>query len=119
MTIKIKVKNGDIDIENDVIATIVGGAVIANPGVVGMASKATFRDGMNQILNRENYAKGVLVHQDDNGINVEVYIVVEYGTKLSEVSKSVQNKVKYNLDALLGIRATEVNVVVQGVRVSD
>ena len=52
MAIKIKTKIGEITIENDVIATIVGGSAIENPGVVGMASRATFRDGMNQILNR-------------------------------------------------------------------
>ena len=119
MAIKIKAKNGDITIENDVIATIVGGSAIENPGVVGMASKAPFRDGMNQILNRENYAKGVVVHQEDNGVSVDVYLVAQYGTKLSEISKSVQGKVRYNLDALLGIHATEVNVIVQGVRVTD
>ena len=51
------------------------------------------------------------------GISVDVYIVVGYGTKISEVSKSVQAKVKYNLNAMLGIAANEVNVIVQGVRV--
>ena len=119
MAIKIKAKNGDITIENDVIATIVGGSAIENPGVVGMASKAAFRDGMNQILNRENYAKGVVVHQEGSGDSVDVYLVAQYGTKLSEISKSVQGKVRYNLDALLGIHAAEVNVIVQGVRVTD
>ncbi|MBZ6002534.1 Asp23/Gls24 family envelope stress response protein [Leuconostoc gelidum subsp. aenigmaticum] len=119
MAIKIKTKIGEITIENDVIATIVGGSAIENPGVVGMASRSAFRDGMNQILNRENYAKGVVIHQEENGVNVDVYLVAQYGTKLSEISKSVQGKVRYNLDALLGIHATEVNVIVQGVRVTD
>lgn len=119
MAIKIKAKNGDITIENDVIATIVGGSAIENPGVVGMASKAAFRDGMNQILNRENYAKGVVVHQEGSGVSVDVYLVAQYCTKLSEISKSVQGKVRYNLDALLGIHAAEVNVIIQGVRVTD
>jgi uncharacterized alkaline shock family protein YloU len=74
---------------------------------------------MNQILNRENYAKGVVVHQGGSGVSVDVYLVAQYGTKLSEISKSVQGKVRYNLDALLGIHAAEVNVIVQGVRVTD
>jgi uncharacterized alkaline shock family protein YloU len=118
MAIKIKAKVGEISIENDVIATIVGGAAIENPGVVGMASKS-LRDGVNQILNRENYAKGVVVHQNEQGVTVDVYIVAQYGTKLSEISKSVQRKVTYNLDALLGIHVAQVNVIVQGVRTTD
>lgn len=35
----------------------------------------------------------------------------------SEVSRNVQEKVKYNLEALLGVAANSVNVFVQGVRV--
>ena len=37
--------------------------------------------------------------------------------RLSEVSRNVQEKVKYNLEALLGVTANSVNVFVQGVRV--
>ena len=40
MAIKMKTKNGDITLENDVIATIVGGAATDNYGVVGMVSKS-------------------------------------------------------------------------------
>ncbi len=50
-------------------------------------------------------------------IAVDVYIIVGYGTKISAVSKSVQEKVKYNLEAMLGVTANSVNIMVQGVRV--
>ena len=117
MAVKIKTKAGTIDIANDVISTVVGGAATDNYGVVGMASRNPLRDGVNLILQRDNYSKGVVIKQDDNGIEVEVNIIVGFGTKISEVSKSVQNKVKYNLESMLGITANEVNVCVQGVRV--
>ncbi|KRM30033.1 Gls24 family general stress protein [Limosilactobacillus panis DSM 6035] len=116
MAVKIKTKAGTIDIDNDVISTVVGGAATDNYGVVGMASRNPVRDGVNQILRRENFNKGVVVRQQDNGITVEVNIIVSYGTKISEVSKSVQSKVKYNLESMLGITADAVNVCVQGVR---
>ncbi|CAH1854671.1 Asp23/Gls24 family envelope stress response protein [Convivina intestini] len=119
MAIKIKTKNGEINIENDVIASIVGGAAIANPGVVGMASRAALRDGMDQILNRETYGRGVVVHQKDIGLSVDVYVVAQYGMRLAEISKSVQKKVKYNLDAQLGVRAAEVNIIIQGIQTGD
>ncbi|CAH0416393.1 Asp23/Gls24 family envelope stress response protein [Periweissella fabaria] len=117
MAVKIKSQHGTIDINNDVIATVVGGSATEQYGVVGMASKKALRDGFNQILKRADYTRGVVVRQETNGISVDVYIVVGYGTKISEVSKSVQAKVKYNLNAMLGIAANEVNVIVQGVRV--
>ena len=117
MTVKMNTSSGMIEIENDVIATVVGGAATENFGVVGMASKNQIRDNINDILRKENYSKGVIVRQEANGVAVDVYIVVGYGTKISEVSRNVQDSVKYNLNNILGINANSVNIFVQGVRV--
>lgn len=117
MAVKINTPQGTIEISNDVIATVVGGAATDVFGIVGMASKSQIKDNINEILRRENYAKGVVVRQEENGIAVDVYTIVSYGTKISEVSRNVQEKVKYNLETMLGITANSVNVFVQGVRV--
>lgn len=117
MAVKIKTKYGVIDIDNAVIATVVGGAATEIFGVVGMASKNQIRDNLNEILNRENFSRGVVVRQEDNGVTIDVNIVVGYGTKISEVCRNVQDKVKYNLESMLGLTAHAVTVIVQGVRV--
>ncbi|MCI1904049.1 Asp23/Gls24 family envelope stress response protein [Enterococcus hirae] len=117
MAVKIKTDAGMIEINNEVIATVVGGATTDIYGIVGMASKNQFKDNFNEILKRENYSKGVVVHQEDNDVSVDVYTIVSYGTKISEVSRNVQEKVKFNLENHLGITADSVNVFVQGVRV--
>ena len=117
MAVKIQNQFGNIDIRNEVIATVVGGAATEIFGIVGMASKNQIRDNLNEILKRDNYSKGVVIRQEDEGIAVDVYIIVGYGTKISEVCRNVQDKVKYNLDSMLGITAESVNVIVQGVRV--
>ena len=93
MAVKIQTSAGTIEITNDVIATVVGGAATDVFGVVGMASKNQIKD------------------------NITVYTIISYGTKISEVSRNVQEKVKYNLETLLGVTANSVNVFVQGVRV--
>ena len=93
MAVKIKTPAGMIDIANDVIATVVGGAATDNYVVVGMASRNPLKDGVNQILGRDSFHQGVVIRQQDNGIAVDVYIIVGYGTKISAVSKSVQEKV--------------------------
>ena len=117
MAVKIQNQFGNIDISNEVIATVVGGAATEIFGIVGMASKNQIRDNLNEILKRDNYSKGVVIRQEDEGIAVDVYIIVGYGTKISEVCRNVQDKVKYNLDSMLGITAESVDVIVQGVRV--
>ncbi|KRM89224.1 MULTISPECIES: Asp23/Gls24 family envelope stress response protein [Liquorilactobacillus] len=119
MAVKIKTQFGDIEITNDVIATVVGGAATEIFGIVGMASKNQIRDNLNEILKRDNYSKGVVVRQEDDAVAVDVYIIVGYGTKISEVCRNVQDKVKYNLKSMLGITANSVNVIVQGVRVIE
>ncbi|HAQ0625493.1 TPA: Asp23/Gls24 family envelope stress response protein [Enterococcus faecium] len=117
MAVKIQTSAGTIEITNDVTATVVGGAATDVFGVVGMASKNQIKDNITEILRKENYSRGVVVRQEDNGIAVDVYTIISYGTKISEVSRNVQEKVKYNLEALLGVTANSVNVFVQGVRV--
>lgn len=117
MSVKINTQFGTIDISNEVIATVVGGAVTEIFGIVGMASKNQIRDNLNEILKKENYSRGVIVRQEENGVAVDVYIIVSYGTKISEVCRNVQEKVKYNLESMLGVAANTVNIYVQGVRV--
>ncbi|MGX5377414.1 Asp23/Gls24 family envelope stress response protein [Ligilactobacillus sp. LYQ135] len=119
MAVKIQNQLGKIDISNDVIATVVGGAATEIFGIVGMASKNQIRDNLNEILKRDNYSKGVVVRQTEEGIVIDVYIIVGYGTKISEVCRNVQEKVKYNLDSMLGVTAQAVNVIVQGVKVIE
>jgi uncharacterized alkaline shock family protein YloU len=117
MAVKIQTQQGTIEVSNDVIATVVGGAATDIYGIVGMASRHQIKDSMNKVLRKEDYSKGVVVRQEDNGIAVDVYTIVSYGTKISEVSRNVQEKVRYNLETMLGITANSVNVYVQGVRV--
>lgn len=119
MAVKIKNRYGDIDISNEVIATVVGGAATDIYGIVGMASKNQIRDNLNTILKRENYSRGVVVRQEDDQIIVNIYIIISYGVKLSEVGRNVQDKVKYNLQSMLGIDAEAVNIFVQGVKVTE
>lgn len=118
MSVTMNNEYGSIEVSADVIATVVGGSATEIPGVVGMASRQQVRDGLNEILRKENYAKGIVVRQDE-GVVVDVYIIVSYGTKISEVSKNVQERVSYQLEASLGVQADAINIFVHGVRVQN
>ena len=119
MTVKINTKDGQIELSDDVIATVVGGSATEIFGVVGMASKSALKDNFQALLRKENYAKGVVVKSTDSGISVDVYTVMSYGVKISEVVYEVQKKVKYVLETTLDIDVEAVNVFVQSVRVID
>ncbi|WP_338753956.1 Asp23/Gls24 family envelope stress response protein [Bacillus sp. FJAT-52991] len=119
MAIELKTKYGQIDISNDVIAMIAGGAAVDCYGIVGMASKNQIKDGITDILRRENFMRGVIVRQEEDQVNIDMYIIVSYGTKISEVANNVQSKVKYTLDQTVGLAVDSVNIFVQGVRVTN
>ena len=117
MSLEIKNDFGQIDISNDVIAQIAGGAAIECYGVVGMASKHQIRDGLTDILRKENFAKGVVIRQTGEDLHIDMYIIVSYGTKISEVAYQVQSKVKYTVNKTLGMSVKSVNIFVHGVKV--
>lgn len=119
MSIELNTKYGLIDISNDVIATISGGAATDCYGIVGMASKKQLKDGIAEILRRENFTKGVIVRQENDAVHIDMYIIVSYGTKISEIAHNVQSKVKYTLDKTVGLEVDSVNIFVQGVRVTN
>ena len=112
-------KLGSINISNDVIATIVGGAAMECYGVVGMASQKVLKDGFYELLKKENYARGIIVTSQDTGIVVDMYSIVGYGMKISEIVSEVQKKVKYVLETALDVEVEAINVYVQGVRVIE
>jgi uncharacterized alkaline shock family protein YloU len=119
MSIELQTKFGQIDISNDVIATIAGGAAVDCYGIVGMASKKQLKDGIAEILRRDNFTKGVIVRQENDEVHIDMFIIVSYGTKISEVAHNVQSKVKYTLDKTVGLAVDSVNIFVQGVRVTN
>lgn len=60
--------------------------------MVGMASKNALKDNFQALLGKENYSKGVVVKAaEDGSIAVDVYTVLSYGTKISEVSKTFKS----------------------------
>ncbi|CDQ40158.1 MULTISPECIES: Asp23/Gls24 family envelope stress response protein [Virgibacillus] len=119
MSIELHTNDGQVTITNEVIATIAGGAAVECYGIVGMASKSQIRDGIAEILKKENYSKGVIVRQEDNNLHIDMYIIVSYGTKISEIAHNVQSQVKYTLSQSLGLEIDSVNIYIQGVRVSQ
>lgn len=111
MALEITNDYGSIDISNEVIASIVGGKAVECYGIVGMASRQQVRDGIAEILGHENYAKGIVVREDNGVLDVDMHIIVSYGVKISEVAQNVQSTVKYTLENTLKLKVNSVNIL--------
>lgn len=118
MPINKSTEYGTIQISLDAVAALAGGTITESYGIVGMASQKTLKDGLAELLKRENYSKGVIVRQNDGGLILDLYIVAMQGIKLGEVIHEAQQRVKYVLEKTLEVKVEEVNVWVQGVRIS-
>lgn len=119
MAVEMSNEMGNIDVSEEVIATIAGGAALECYGLVGMASRSQIKDGIAELLGRENLSKGIEVRTDETGVELDLYIIVSYGTKISEVAHNVQTRVKYTLNQVLGLHAKTVNIYVQGVLLTN
>lgn len=81
MSISKSTQYGNIEISIDAIASLAGGVVTECYGVVGMASQKFLKDGIAELLKKENYAKGVVVRQKEDHLELDLYIVVSHGVK--------------------------------------
>lgn len=109
---------GQITIVEDVIATIAGLAAMDCYGLVGMASRKQVKDSLTELLGRDNPGRGVEIRISTEEVQVDLHIIVSYGTNIYEVAQNVRDKVRYVLNDSIGIVVDRVNIFVQGVRVA-
>jgi uncharacterized alkaline shock family protein YloU len=109
---------GRIEISPNAIASLAGQSVLECYGVVGMANK-NLRDGIAEILTRGNYRRGIDVKLVDHQIYIDLYVVIQYGTRISEVAHGITNRVKFSVEKSLGIPVAQVNVHVQGLQTDE
>jgi uncharacterized alkaline shock family protein YloU len=107
-------ERGRIEVFPEVVAAIAGHAAASCYGVMGMSSRG-LRDGVAELLRRENLHRGVEVRELEGKLVVDVYVIVQYGTRITEVAHNLQGTVRFEVERVLGVPVGEVNVYVQGV----
>lgn len=118
MSIKINNELGDITIKKDVIATIAAVSAMECYGLVGMTYKSA-KSGIAKLLKGEHLSKGVEVEASERDIRINLYVIVQFGTKLSVVAENIIEKVKYSVEMQTGLNVIEVNLNIEGVKVQE
>lgn len=108
---------GSIHISPNAIATIAYHATLQSYGVVGLAPK-NLAEGIANTITREPM-RGVNVHFDGDKLDIDIYVIVEFGTRIASVATSVANTVRYQVEKNVGLKVHVVNVHVQGLRISN
>ncbi|MBP3427825.1 MAG: Asp23/Gls24 family envelope stress response protein [Clostridia bacterium] len=107
---------GQITISEDVLLKVAGYAALECYGIVAMSSKRA-KDGFVEWLGRENLTKGVRVNVTDGGIDIDLFIIVEYGISIVEVCNIIKSQVCYKIENMTGAKVRRVNISVEGIRV--
>ena len=100
---------GRISISHEAVAHIVGRVAAEAYGVVAMAP----RNPREKLLSRDRLRQGITVGGSaEEGVTIELHVVVEYGLNLAEVASTIRNRVGYEVSRLTGlpVRAVEVHI---------
>ncbi len=116
MECKIHNNIGTIYITEDVMLKVAGYAALECYGIVAMSSKRA-KDGLVEWLGRENLTKGVQIRMVEDKIDVDLFIIVEYGISVAAVCKTIVETVKYKLESMTGVPVRKVNISVEGIRI--
>jgi uncharacterized alkaline shock family protein YloU len=108
---------GNIYVSHRTIAGIAYRSVQETYGVVGLAAK-NLAEGIANVLVKDP-TLGVDIHYSGQEIEIDLYVVVEYGTRITAVANSVANQVRYQIENTVGVPVKSVNVHVRGLRISN
>lgn len=106
---------GRIEVFPSAVGAIAAHAALRCYGITGMAARG-LRDGVAELLRRENVDRGVEVVETEGGLAIDVFVIVQYGIRISEVAHNLQEAVKFEVERSVNVPVVQVNVNVQGVR---
>lgn len=109
---------GRVEVSPRAIATLVARSVMQSYGVVGMAPR-NLRDSVAQVLRPEDQYKGIEIHCGPDQITIDLYVIIEYGTRIAAVARNIMENVKYTVEQAAGLPVAAVNIHVQGLRVGE
>ncbi len=109
-------QRGKVEVSPGAIATVVSRTVLQSYGIVGMAT----RNPLGELLRIEDRNKGVEVRFDSQHqtVSIDLYVIIEYGTRIAAVANNIMSTVKFAVESALAMPVAQINVHVQGIRVS-
>ena len=107
--------DGTVSFATEVVATIAGLAATEVDGVASMSSPSAGFADMFSRKNTRNFTKGVRIDLDGNKVTVDITIVVDYGSPVPDVARSIQENVKKAIETMSGLDVRSVDVHVSGI----
>lgn len=106
-------RQSSVKIADEVVGVIAGIAASEVEGVASMSGGVV--SGLGEMLGKKSFSKGVKVEVGERQTALDLYVVMEYGVRIPEVARRVQENVKRAVESMTGLEVVEVNVHVAGV----
>lgn len=110
-------QQGSIFILPQAIKTVARNAALQSYGVISLAP-ANSAETVSRFFKKEADV-GILVISEEDGVSLELNLIIEYGLRIKSVADSVAHSVKYSVEKTMGIPVKRVDVHVRGLRISN
>ncbi|WP_174613767.1 Asp23/Gls24 family envelope stress response protein [Virgibacillus ihumii] len=108
---------GKVEIAPEVIEVITG---IAASEVEGLSSmRGNFATGVVERFGKKSHSKGVKVELTDDGILIDLFVVLNFGVSIPQVAQKVQDNIRQTLKNMTALEINEINIHVVGIQMDD
>ncbi|GEN45281.1 Asp23/Gls24 family envelope stress response protein [Alkalibacillus haloalkaliphilus] len=108
---------GRVEIAPEVIEVIAGIAANEVSGVANM--RGNIASNVTERLGKKKHGKGVKVELTEEGIEIDVYTVLDYGVSIPKVCEKIQDNIRTTLKNMTALEIIEINVHVVGVQIEE
>src|SRR5215470_16158123 len=99
---------GQIEISPLAIARLASHAVLQSYGIVGMAAPNLASDIAWTLTRDPN--RGIEVHIDGQNVAIDLYIIIEYGTRITTVANQVISAVRFYVEKATSMTVKQIHV---------
>ncbi|WP_407268341.1 Asp23/Gls24 family envelope stress response protein [Radiobacillus sp. PE A8.2] len=105
---------GKVEIAPEVIEVIAGIAATEVSGVFAM--RGNFASGVAERFGKKSHGKGIKVELTETGVLIDVYVVIDYGSKIPDVAQKIQTNIRQALKNMTALEIEEINIHIVGVQ---
>jgi len=111
-----KMPQGRILISEEAVAELAGHTAMQSYGVVGM-DYPSWGARLRRLFRQGGQSRGIKVTLTENDVSIDLYIVVENGTNMREISHNLAEQVTYTVAKHTGLNIKEVNVHISNIKI--
>jgi uncharacterized alkaline shock family protein YloU len=112
---------GDVTVADGVIAKLAGRAALLTYGVIDMRRSllspiTRLFSPVARLLFSDDLGEGVDVYAHESHADIVLHVVIERGLNLAEVTRTLEEQVRFEVERVAGVRVGDVRVRVEDVR---